>query len=368
MTKLMDDPKDAGAKLELDKINKRIKEQNLRNKLSKEDLNNFLVQVPTFIANFEMAQDSYKALRQDPNDNVAMKKVRSINDVLTQLNQRHGYPEIWQITIPDGSSPAGAVVSGDASQAGQAPTRGGVKTKVGVPIPDESNGRTSLGKVVNVRKAGFGSRVIVNRGTEQNPYFEIYPGAEFGKGVARDWLEDGTYRCEDLPKNTEAKNMEIYERAKVKKTSRKVENKTTRTQSEIQYYLIKVGAQNYVSIRSALSGMKGLSAVKLKRIDVQLDHQNEQLLTELDNCREHNEHPDTDEQLTKADIEEMPWLSPDTIRQTEDDQGKQDDDDDQDIENIVPQRAGLKRNAEPKAATHTSELSESFSNPTDTEH
>ena len=251
----------------------------------------------------------YKALQKNPGDDMARKNLSEINDMLRQLNERHGYPEDWLIAIPDrpafnGAESSKAAASRNGDQPGQASTRGGVKTKVGVPIPDKSDGRTSLGKVVNVRKAGFGSRVIVNRGTEQNPYFEIYPGAEFGKGVAKQWLEDGTYECEDLPKDTEAREMQIYGRVKVKRTSRKLENKTTRTQSEIQYYLIKVGQEDYISTRSALSGMKGLNPTKLKRIDVQLDHQNEQLLMELDNCREQNEHPDTGEQLTKADIED----------------------------------------------------------------
>jgi len=61
-----------------------------------------------------------------------------------------------------------------------------VKIKVNVLILDESNGRTSLGKVKVIRKAGFGSRVIVKREMNMNSYFEIYSGAEFGKEVAKE--------------------------------------------------------------------------------------------------------------------------------------------------------------------------------------
>ena len=53
--------------------------------------------------------------------------------------------------------------------------------------------------------------------------------------------------------------------------------------------------------------------------------------------REKNEHPDTGEQLTKAGIKEMPWLSPDVIINDEDDE-----EDDEDVGNMVPQRTGLK--------------------------
>ncbi len=218
----------------------------------------------------------------------------NIKNVLRQLNERHEYPETWVITI-EGSDPneaesskaaesSGAAASQNANKARQASTKDGVKTKVDVPIPDESDGRTSLGKVEVIRKAGFGSRVIVERGTDMNPYFEIYPGAGFGKEVAKEWVEERMYGSEDLPRDTAAKDMRIYGRVKVKKTNQRGVNKTARTQSEIQYYLIKVLEKQYVSTRSALSGMKGLSPAKLKRIDAQLDRQNEELLAELDQC------------------------------------------------------------------------------------
>jgi len=150
-----------------------------------------------------------------------------------------------------------------------------VKTKVDVFIPDESDGRTSLGKVEVIRKADFGSRVIVERGTDMNSHFEIYSGAGFGKEVAKEWVEEGMYGSEDLPRDTAAKNMRIYGRVKVKKTNQRGVNKTARTQSEIQYYLIKMLKKQYVSTRSALSEMKELSPAKLKHINAQLNRQNE---------------------------------------------------------------------------------------------
>jgi len=61
-----------------------------------------------------------------------------------------------------------------------------VKTKVSVEILDESDGLTSLGKVVIVRKAGFESRVIVNCETDVNSYFEIHSETDFEKEVAKE--------------------------------------------------------------------------------------------------------------------------------------------------------------------------------------
>ncbi|KAL9127047.1 MAG: hypothetical protein Q9217_004011 [Psora testacea] len=373
--KLMENPKDAEATSELNSLNKQIKEQNLKDKLPKKDLENFLIQIPTFVANFEMAKGHFEALKKDPADDKARENLTTINKTLEQLNERHGYPKTWTINVPpkpgaDGTGSvaagsSGAAASKAADKAGAASTKGGVKTKVGVPIPDESDGLTSLGKVVYVRKAGHGSRVIVNRGTDQNPYFEIHPGAAFGIGVAKEWLGDKMYECEDLPKNTTAKQMTIYGRVKVERTTKKRVTKTGRTNSQIQYYLIKVGEEEYVSTRSALSGMKGLSPAKLQRIDAQLDRQNEQLLAELDQCREDNEHPDTGKQLTSADIDEMPWLSPDAMVQNQDEDS--DKDEDKDVGDIVAQRAGLKRNSKPKTTSDTPKTTKNPRNSTESE-
>lgn len=180
-----------------------------------------------------------------------------------------------------------------------------MKIKVNVLILDESDGRTSLEKVKVIRKAGFGSRVIVKRETNMNSYFKIYSGAGFGKEVAKEWVKERMYEFEDLSRDTAAKNMRIYERVKVKKTNQRRVNKIARTQSEIQYYLIKMLKKQYVSIRSALSEMKELSSVKLKHINAQLNRQNEKLFAELDQCRANNVHPNIEEQLTSHDIEEM---------------------------------------------------------------
>ena len=167
----------------------------------------------------------------------------TINKTLDQLNERYGYPKTWTINIPPkpGANGIGSVVAGSsgaitskaADKVGAASTKGGIKTKVGVPIPDESDGLTSLGKVVYVRKAGYGSRVIINRGIDNNPYFEIHPGVAFGKGVAKEWLGDLTYEYEDLPKNIIAKQIIIYRRVKVERITQKRVTKTGRTNSQI---------------------------------------------------------------------------------------------------------------------------------------
>lgn len=69
-----------------------------------------------------------------------------------------------------------------------------------------------------------------------------------------------------------------------------------------------------------MSRIKGLNAAKLQPIDAELDRQSKQVIADLDEYREKNEHPDTGEQLTKADIEEMPWLSSNAIAKTQEEE------------------------------------------------
>jgi len=104
-----------------------------------------------------------------------------------------------------------------------------VKIKVSVEILDESDGLTSLEKVVIVWKAEFESRVIVNHETDVNSYFEIHSEINFEKEVVKEWLKDETYESKDLSKNAKINQMQIHERVKVKKTGSKRINKIART-------------------------------------------------------------------------------------------------------------------------------------------
>jgi len=91
LRKLMKNFKNAEATSELNKLNKQIKEQNLKDKLSKKDLENFLIQILTFAVNFEMTKDYYESLQKNSADDIAREKLININNILDQLNERHEY-------------------------------------------------------------------------------------------------------------------------------------------------------------------------------------------------------------------------------------------------------------------------------------
>jgi len=52
----MENLKNAGAKSNLEKLNKQIMKQNFKNRLSKKDLQNFIIEIFIFATNFEMAR------------------------------------------------------------------------------------------------------------------------------------------------------------------------------------------------------------------------------------------------------------------------------------------------------------------------
>jgi len=91
LRKLMKNFKNAEATSELNKLNKQIKKQNLKDKLSKKDLKNFFIQILTFVVNFELTKDYRESVVKNSADDIAREKINNINNILNQLNERHEY-------------------------------------------------------------------------------------------------------------------------------------------------------------------------------------------------------------------------------------------------------------------------------------
>ena len=181
-----------------------------------------------------------------------------------------------------------------------------VKHKVSVKIRDESDGNTSVGKVVMAKRIGaFGARVIVNRGTDEFPYYEVYPGSQFLKGQARDWAEKEQFEWPDeIPLGIDA---DIIGRAEVEPKSSEGRRRP------IRYYVVKMGGKLYGFSKTGLETKGRIGAAKLKHIDKDLDQQLKQTRIMLNDCRVNNLHPDTDTELTKEEGDKMPWLSSDAV-------------------------------------------------------
>ena len=208
--------------------------------------------------------------------------------------------------------------------------KGGVKSQVHVRVPDMSNGRTPFGKVIHVRTAGsYGYRVIVNRGTLSHPYLEIYPGATFGKGMAKMWFESGSYQMPDLPKDSNLPEVAFEARVRVKRVEpRQLTPRQTRAmkamppdskQMEWEYwlheavtfYIIKNRATGEVFIASsvALRNTKGFSLAMLEQKDLEVEKAMDVNHAEILYFLENNRHPDTGNKLTDEDYESMPWFT-----------------------------------------------------------
>ena len=85
-----------------------------------------------------------------------------------------------------------------------------------------------------------------------------------------------------------------------------------------------------------LLGINGFNFLKLQHVNMLLNHESEKLLVKLNQCWERNEHLDTGEQLTSADIKEMLWLLLDMILKSQgEDKGEENKD--KDVKVIIAQ-------------------------------
>ena len=70
------------AKEELKKLNKKIKKQNVKNGYLKENLEQYLIQIPTFIKHFKLSKGYQEVLTKNPADKKAHDVLKKINKIL----------------------------------------------------------------------------------------------------------------------------------------------------------------------------------------------------------------------------------------------------------------------------------------------
>lgn len=327
---LMMSSDDAEAITRLKHLNEQIQKQNVK---KKKNFHDFFIKYETFIVHFLVIKFYYEILQKNSNNENAREKLMIINETLNELNKRHDYFKIWMITIPFRiiDEVDKVFVKNDVKVS----VEDDVKIKINIRISNESNDQTFFEHVVAVKKAEYDLRVIVNRDTQKIFFFEIYFETEFEKKIVNEWLTTEIYNAQNLSKNITTKQMIIFERVKIKKIKKK--------RAQFQFYLIRVENQEYVIVRSTFFKMQ--SAVKLQRIDKQLDIQYLQLRDELDRCRNNNEHSNIEKSLINADIELMPWLSSYEISRSENEKNYDNENKNDDIEILIPQKTDLQRSS-----------------------
>jgi len=310
LNKLSENTKDESAIEKLQDINHQIIVKNKEINLPQWQERKAVIEVQAFQEKFDVAKRYMADLRKNPDDAIAREKLRNQEKSWIMFNKEKGYPAEWVLSGPPPQTqpPMAAESSKTAEARGKTrtprrDTQGGVQTKVGVAVRDESNGNTTFGKVETVRRVGRGTRVIVNRGTDENPYYESHPGGMFGNGVAKEWLEKSLYNTEELPRTSIAKGMKILAHITVPRTSKKEQSR-----KQIQYYYVSSQQRTYISTRSTLIRLRGYSAEKLEEDEKAVDVASEMLLGELDDFRRWGLHPDTGDKLTDQDRQDMPWL------------------------------------------------------------
>jgi len=91
LRKLMNNLDNKVAQLELRKLNEQIKQRNVKNKLSKNNLDDFLINILMFIANFKNTKRFIEALKKNSTDNIAREKLIKINQHMNLVNEQRNY-------------------------------------------------------------------------------------------------------------------------------------------------------------------------------------------------------------------------------------------------------------------------------------
>ncbi len=359
LRKLINNLDNKVTQLELRKLNEQIKQRNVKNKLLKNNLDDFLINILMFIANFKNAKRFIEALKKNSTENIAREKLIKINQHMNLVNEQQNYFRKWLIIISSHSDTNAAEFESETSEESFRSTRDikvikkddqtfikdDVKIQVSVSIFDESDDWTSFEKVMIVRSADFDSWIIVNHEINMNLYYDIHFEATFEKEIARQWLNERTYEIANSLNDIVIDDLKICERVKIAHittTLLKRVERQSQSCNNICYYFIEIWRKSYLSIRTALSEMKRINLLKLKWIDAALNCQTEMLLEKLNQCCENNEHSNIKEKLINDDIKNMSWL---VFEATLNNENEKSDAKNEDIDNLMSSVTDLKHDS-----------------------
>ncbi len=179
-------------------------------------------------------------------------------------------------------------------------------------MPHQPMYYTPWGIVTGVTPAGaLGSRVLVNAGTKNLPRYFIYPGAFFGKRVAKNWLDNALLTS--VMQRANAVQRLWTDIARVDYMVEVMANSGSRNaigyvhlvykENNSQPHLRKEEWQTKSGFFSIANKQQG--DMMLRRIA----EQDEQAARGWALCKTANIHPETRLPLTDQEKEEMPWLT-----------------------------------------------------------
>lgn len=205
----MEKPDDDDARGALDNLNQQI-EKNNQDKMHEGPDTDFTIRYQLFIGNFELARKHLEALREDPQNGEALKKIGEINELLTKINKRYGYPAEWII-------------------------KPSLKTKTVAWRP----GLTRKGEpILAYRTIGGdghgnprGYQFVIQTGTKDNPLYDLRSGGEIGRKAAdgyRNMGKDKTVRLGEADKKYSRKDADAFQKI-LGVASKPIETKTIGT-------------------------------------------------------------------------------------------------------------------------------------------
>ena len=194
--------------------------------------------------------------------------------------------------------------------------------------PTVRDGITFLGKIEVAKNVGHGWRVVVNAGTELNPFFRLFAGAEFGKArdLAEEFKRSDKLEGPAVPVYSKDPQVAVRKKSQIKDIPQMVQatgdsKYRDRERLPPTYFLVlyweDVEQNPHAGdkpLREWLtySELATVCGPKVVRRDTmpRCKQQMKYLTKEFDKMKRHREHPDTGDHLTRKDHDLTPWLFP----------------------------------------------------------
>ncbi|KAJ9655779.1 hypothetical protein H2201_008729, partial [Coniosporium apollinis] len=190
-SKLMENSKDTEAINSLKGLNDQIKQQNEKDGINPDQ---WIINYPSFAADFEMARPFVDRIKKNPADEEAAKEINAINDALREVNRKHHYPQEWVIDLPTAEQRQAAQAA-QAGQGGASGKNGAATGKVGDRLTNSTaikypwtTGLTAESEPIiahrPVTKLGntLGYRCVVETpGPKEKPIYIFKSGAQIGR-------------------------------------------------------------------------------------------------------------------------------------------------------------------------------------------
>ncbi|KAI7475652.1 hypothetical protein KC351_g9959 [Hortaea werneckii] len=177
-----------------------------------------------------------------------------------------------------------------------------------------ANGCTQFGKIVSVRKSGWGYRVLVNIGTESTRVLDCFRGCDFGSNTIKEWVANRPEMKTPVLKNGDLKRKPTH----VASVSDVVVTTSNGLREPPTYFRVRwhsgmhgfeEAPSDEILTRSELTAVLGKKIIDgANGCKQKLLQERKRKLEWLEKCVAKQIHPDTGRPVTEGDKRDLHWI------------------------------------------------------------